>query len=281
MSIALPQLSEPIAWSIRITTLDGEVLAEHEPDRVSKTASVGKVFLLIELARQIREGKVAADALIDLSTTLRVADSGLAYRFTNQSMAVADAALLVGTMSDNLATNALIDVCGLERVHAIAGELGYTQTAQLDYIRDDRGPEHPWTPSYGTAAELSDLMRRLANGEVLSPEISQQVLDWLASDTDTSMVADALLLDPLAHVEPEYQSMVLRHKTGTIEQARIDVGVLQGPQRSVAYAVAANWPEEVPDQRAVALDTMREIGEQIRRYVTDLDRDDPGADSSD
>lgn len=281
MTITLPQLAEPIAWSIRITDLDGEVLAEHEPDRVCKTASVGKVFLLIELARQIAAGQVAADALIDLSKTLYVADSGLAYRFTNQTIAVADAALLVGTMSDNLATNALIDVCGLERVRAVAGELGYSQTAQLDYIRDDRGPEHPWTPSYGTAAELADVMRRLANGEVFSPEISRQVLDWLASGADTSMVADALLLDPLAHVEPEYQSMVLRHKTGTISEARIDVGVVRGPRRSVAYAVAANWAEELPDQRAAALDAMHEIGEQIRRHITDLDRDDPGADTSD
>ena len=124
-------------------------------------------------------------------------------------------------------------------------------------------------------------MRRLAIGEVLSPEVSRRVLDWLASGADTSMVADALLLDPLAHVDADYQSMVLRHKTGTIAQARIDVGVLRGPRRSVAYAVAANWAEELPDQRALALDVMREIGEQIRHYVTDLDRDDPGEDPSD
>ena len=39
MSIVLPQLPAPIAWGIRITTLEGEVLAEHEPHRVSKTAS--------------------------------------------------------------------------------------------------------------------------------------------------------------------------------------------------------------------------------------------------
>ena len=74
MSIVLPQLPAPIAWGIRITTLEGEVLAEHEPHRVSKTASVGKVFVLIELARQISTGRVAAGALIDLSKTLYVAD---------------------------------------------------------------------------------------------------------------------------------------------------------------------------------------------------------------
>ena len=81
-------------------------------------------------------------------------------------------------------------------------------------------------------------MRRLGAGEVISPAVSGRVLDWLAADTDTSLVADALLLDPLAHVEPEYQGMVLRHKTGSTSFARADIGHLAGPAASVAYAVA-------------------------------------------
>jgi beta-lactamase class A len=88
------------------------------------------------------------------------------------------------------------------------------------------------------------------------------------------MLADALLLDSLAHVGPEYQGMVLRHKTGSIETARIDVGVLRGPRAGVAYAVGANWA--VGDKRASTIDTMRELGEQIRRHVTGLARDEEG-----
>jgi beta-lactamase class A len=69
--------------------------------------------------------------------------------------------------------------------------------------------------------------------------------------------------------------MVLRHKTGSVETARIDVGVLRGPRAGVAYAVAVNW--DSGDLRAEAIDGMRRIGERLRQYVTGLARDEASA----
>lgn len=99
------------------------------------------------------------------------------------------------------------------------------------------------------------------------------MLDWLAADTDTSLTADAFLLDPLAHVDAEYQGMTLRHKTGSVGFARIDTGLLRGPVAGVAYAVAANWKESAADLRAPVIDGMREIGERIRAHATGLARE--------
>lgn len=44
---ASSMLTDMAAWSVRITDLNtGEILWEHDPERVLKTASVGKIFLL-------------------------------------------------------------------------------------------------------------------------------------------------------------------------------------------------------------------------------------------
>ena len=276
-AIALPALDERVTWSIRVVDAgSGDVLAEHAPDVMCETASIGKIFLLIEVARRLVEGSLAPDDTVATPDEHRVADSGLLYRMRSPSLSVHDAALLVGAFSDNLATNALISLCGLERVRAVAPGLGYRDTALHDYIRSERTPDLPWTPSYGTGAELADVLRRLGAGDVISPEVSGMVMDWLAADADTSMVADALLLDPLAHVEAEYQGMILRHKTGSTSFARIDAGHLTGPAAGVAYAVAANWKDSEIDLRAPVLDAMHAIGEQLRRHVTGRDRDDAG-----
>ncbi|GAA1447120.1 serine hydrolase [Leifsonia poae] len=268
-AIDLPALDPRMRWSLSVLDAgDGRVLASHTPDVVCETASVGKVFLLIEVARRLESGELDPDQRIQIPDEHRVADSGLLYRMRDQRVTVADAALLVGAVSDNLATNALLWLCGLDEVRAVAPALGFANTSLHDYIRNERTPDLPWTPSYGTGAELAELMRRLGVGDVISRAVSDRVLDWLAADTDTSMVADSLLLDPLAHVEPEYQGMVLRHKTGSTSFARIDIGHLTGPAASVAYAVAANWKDSDDDLRAPALDAMHAIGEQLRRYVT-------------
>ncbi|WP_348788806.1 serine hydrolase [Leifsonia sp. NPDC080035] len=273
MAVVLPELDARVRWSIRVLDArDGSVLASHTPDVVCETASIGKVFLLIEVARRLEAGELDADRRIEIPDEHRVADSGLLYRMRDQRVTVADAALLVGAVSDNLATNALLWLCGLDTVRAVAPSLGFADTSLHDFIRNERTPDLPWTPSYGTGAELAELMRRLGAGEVVSAPVSARVLEWLAADTDTSMVADALLLDPLAHVEPEYQDMVLRHKTGSTSVIRADIGHLAGPAGSVAYAVAANWKDADRDLRAPVHDAMRAIGEQLRAHVTGMAR---------
>ncbi len=272
--ITLPALDPRATWSVRVVdAVDRGILAEHDPHVQCETASVGKIFLLLEVARRLEEGTMDADERIVIPDEHRVEDSGLLYRMRDQNICVEDAALLVGAVSDNLATNALIHRCGLDAVRAVAPALGYERTSLHDYIRDERTPDLPWTPSYGTAAELADLMRRLGAGDAFSPAVSTRVLTWLSADADTSMVADAFLLDPLAHADSEYQGMVLRHKTGSVGFARIDVGHLSGPAAGVAYAVAANWKGSSDDLRASVIDDMRAIGEQIRAHVTGRARD--------
>lgn len=269
MSIQLPVFDSRVRWSVRIVdAATGVALAEHEPDAVCETASIGKVFLLIEVATRVADDRLRADQRVQIPAEHVVADSGLLYRMLDQRLTVHDAALLVGAVSDNLATNALISLCGLDEVRSVAVALGYTDTSLHDYIRNERTPEMPWTPSYGTGRELADLMRRLGAHEIVSADVSEQVLVWLAANTDTSMLADAFLLDPLAHPDAEYQGMLLRHKTGSTSFARIDIGWLQGPVVTVAYAVAANWKDQQDDLRAPVIDAMRAIGESIRAHVT-------------
>lgn len=280
--IALPTLDPRVRWSIRVVdAASGSILADHTSNLVCETASIGKIFLLIEVAARLEAGTLDPDRPVTVPDDHRVADSGLLYLMRGQRLCVADLALLVGAVSDNLATNALISLCGIDAVRAVAPDLGYRDTSLLDYIRDERTSEDPWTPSYGSGAELADLMRRLGAGAVISPNVSARVLAWLASDTDTSMVASALLLDPLAHLGPEYQGMVLRHKTGTTPVARVDVGHLSGPAGAVAYAVCANWRGADVDLRAPVLDVMARIGEAIRARVTGRDRDDAAPVESD
>lgn len=265
MPLVLPGLHERVKWSIHVVDAEtNAVLATHQAGTVCETASIGKVFLLIEVARRLLDGRLDAGQRIEIPAEHMVRDSGLLYRMHEQRIPVYDAAMLVGAVSDNLATNALISMCTLESVHGVAAELGYSHTALLDYIRNVRGPGLPWTPSYGSAAELCDLMLRLGRDEILSPEVSSLVRTWLAAGVDTSMVASGLLLDPLAHDDPEYLGMVLRHKTGSTDFARIDIGTVRGPAGSIAYAVAANWKDQEDDLREPVLHSMALIGEGIR-----------------
>ena len=260
----LPDLA-PAEWSILVTDVaDGSPLVAFEEHRPLRTASVGKLFLLVEAARQAAAGELDLTERVEWRDDERVEDSGLWYLLDQRELSVRDLCVLIGAVSDNLATNVLLRVVGLDAVAATTAALGYTDSGLLDRVRDERGPADPPTLSVGTAADLADLMRRLRRHEVVDRDVSRTVLGWLGANTDLSMVASAFDLDPLAHAEPD-RGVRLVNKTGTFSTARADVGVVEGPRAAVAYAVLANW--SAGDPRDAVLDDMRELGRAMRRHV--------------
>lgn len=256
----------PVQWSVLVRDLrSGRVLASREPDTSLRTASVGKIFLLVEVARQLESGELDPAERLAWRPEEWLADSGVWYLLDQSELSVVDLCVLVGAFSDNLATNVLVRRVGIDAVRRRSPALGCTRSALLDRVRSARTPDDPPTLSVGSAGELAELMAQLWQGTAVSPAISERVLRWLATNADLSMVAAAFDLDPLAHAEPD-RGITLVNKTGTISTARADIGVVCGPAGEVAYAVLANWADEV-DPRDEVLAAMRRLGEQIRRQV--------------
>ena len=261
-----------VSW--RVTVLDvttGSVLAQRDPDTVQRTASLGKLLLLIEVARQLEDGSLdPAEPLTPTEDDL-VRDSGLWWHLAARSLPLADCAALVGAFSDNLATNVLLGrVGGTEPVRATA------RTADLDGVRLHRkvrdtapppGTGSPHGLSSGCARAYADLMARLHRRDVLSPSVCARVLGWLGLNADLSMVGGAFGLDPLCHNEPD-RGVQLWNKTGTIDDVLADVGLVSGPGAVVSYAVLTEHDDaRHPGGRDSALAGMAQVGAALRAVV--------------
>ena len=255
-----------IDWSICIRDVAGHEVAGRNADRSMKTASVGKLLLLVEVARQCAEGDLTGSTLLGQDPELRVADSGIWQHLRVEELAVHDLCVLIASVSDNLATNALLKYVGLQRINDLAASLGLEHTALLDYVRDHRGPDDPETLSTGSASELSMLMSQLSRNELVSPTVSEQVNAWLATNVDLSMVASVFGLDPLAH-QPSDRNFVIRNKTGADPGVRADVGMIGRNAVWFNYAVIANWNASDPDLRDSALLGTRAIGAILRTAI--------------
>src|SRR5690606_18555433 len=110
----LLERSPDIEWSIEVRDVSSNaVFFALNPAAVLKTASLAKVFLLIETATRLHEGTLAADEPIDRRAVSRVEDSGLWRYLKTDTLPLADAATLVAAVSDNWATNALLHRVGL------------------------------------------------------------------------------------------------------------------------------------------------------------------------
>lgn len=252
-----------VDWAICVRR-DDAVIAAVDPDRVLPTASIGKVLLLLAVARRLEEGVLRADVRLAPKPDDVVADSGLWQHLAEPELAVESLAVLVASVSDNQAANVLLREVGRDAVDDIARDCGLAVTRLLDRIRDARGPADPPAPSVGSATELAGLMAAIAAGRAGGPGASARVDRWLSLGVDASMVVGGLGVDPLAHVDGPVR---LLHKTGWDVGVRADVGHVRGPRSAVSYAVLSRWDPMSFDPSRQVLDTMRAIGGVIGEAV--------------
>src|SRR3954462_2655612 len=244
MELELPDAGG-VTWSVCVRDGSGMPLAAAGADAPLRTASVGKVLLLVETARLIAAGGLTPDEPLTRSVDLWVGDSGLWHTLSVETLPLIDVAALVGAVSDNLATNVLLRRVGLAEVAVRATALGLRATALHDRVRDVRGADHPITLSTGTAAELSALMIAVATNTAAGPVADRMVRQWLSGNVDQSMVGSALVeqggLDPIAHHAPLSLPIALWNKTGTDPGVRADVGAVTAGDRTVTWAAITNW----------------------------------------
>lgn len=258
----LLQLS-PVTWAVTVNDLDSNtVIAEYSETKILRTASVPKAFLLYIVSCMIERKELSEDLLIDRRNTVEVKDAGMWQYMKSDTLPLWDVAMLVGSVSDNLATNALIDLVGLQNLKETTHHLGYYYSRLNDYVRPERRPtEHPATVSQGTSVELARFCSSIALSARQESEVESRVIQWLKTGMDHSMVLRPFGLDPLTATSSE-EGFTAWNKTGTDYGVRADIGVVEGPKRSVSYAVIANWDGKMASNKEV-LSIMSNIGERI------------------
>ena len=265
--------SPDVTWSVCVRDDGGMPQGWLGADVPLRTASVGKILLLLTAARAVTVGSLGAREPLTREDADWVGDSGLWHTLAVDTLPACDVAALVGAVSDNLATNVLLRRVGLDAVAGTAAYLGLTQTALHDQVRPERGPGHPLTLSTGTAGELSSLAHRVMREEACGPAADSLVRGWLSANTDQSMVGSAFVehagLDPLAHHVSLSPDLLYWNKTGTDAGVRADVGSVSRDGRTISWAAIANWDasEGLAATEQARLWTvmrgMRHIGEEI------------------
>jgi len=150
-------------------------------DRVFPTASSIKLAILAEMGRQVEAGQLPLDQRIRLQAKDRVGGSGILQYMGDGSveLSLADLSVFMIQMSDNTATNVLIDKVGMAEVNSFMDRIGLPNTRlRRKMIRPSdqaAGRENVSTPR-----ELGRLVEMFHAGTLASAEGSKEMLELLA-----------------------------------------------------------------------------------------------------
>ena len=216
----------------------GEEVA-RDAERPMPTASVFKLPLLVEVFRQAREGRLDLDERVALRAEDSVMGSGILRDFSpGLQPTLRDLAMMMAIVSDNSATNLLLDrVGGPERVNATMRELG------LPSIVVHRRIVFGEIATNRSLAEAAprDLMRlatMLWRDELLSPDASRQMLAILGRQRYIEQAPRFVAYRPYAGDFDLPQPVRVFNKTGMINGLRADTGLIAlGPDVTFAYSV--------------------------------------------
>ena len=196
-------------------------------ERSMPTASVFKLPLLVEVFRQAENG----DLDLDQRVILRDFAPGL-------QPSLRDLAMMIVIVSDNSATNLLLDrVGGPTRVNTTMRELGWPSIVVHRMIVFGE------ITSAGSLAEAAprDLMRlaaALAREELVSPRASREMLAILSRQRYLEQAPRFIAYRPYASDFAIAQSIAIFNKTGMLNGLRADTGIIAlGPELKITYSV--------------------------------------------
>jgi beta-lactamase class A len=218
-------------WARSLTT--GETV-ERNARETFPSASAIKVPILYEVFRQAGEGRfsltdtrvVRAEDVVPGDGILKDLTDGLELSFR-------DLAVLMIVLSDNTASNILIDVVGVDAVNRSMHALGLGQTV-LDH-KFFRAP--PGAPVNRTSpADLGRLMLLIATHEVLTAEACEAMLEILRRQHHTDLTTRRIA-EFDGFVDQGTAPVVrVASKSGSIRGTRNDVALVE--REGLRYVIA-------------------------------------------
>jgi beta-lactamase class A len=214
---------------------DGKQILIHADDVFPQASSI-KIAVLAELYHQSQQsaagvsGKAKLTDLYTMNAADLVADSDImggltpgVTRVTNR-----DLATMMVAVSDNSATNVLIDRVGMENVNAMMSGLGLTHTRLRRKMMDVRAASEG-RENISSPREMMTLLEQIYRGKVLTKDLTQDFFRMLSTHKESFIPRDL----------PDGQRIA--NKPGELEGVRNDSGIVFAQNRPYVICVMTTY----------------------------------------
>ena len=213
----------------------GDTYALNADEKV-RTASTIKIAVMIEAFARVNEGKLKWSDEIILTKEKKVGGSGVLNELSdNLHLTLRDAVNLMMILSDNTATNLVLDVLTTDAVNARMESLGFKNIKIMRKVfagGESTAGKDPENKKYGlgmaTPRELVLVLEKLERGEIISPTVSKEMIDLMKREQGRNAIGRSLWDLPMAS------------KYGALDRLRSSVALLYTKKGKIAMAISCD-----------------------------------------
>ena len=214
-----------------------------------RTASTIKLPIMTEVFHQVEQGKIKWTDEFVVPNMRKEAGSGILFEFSEGTkIDLRTATNLMIVISDNFATNLILDKISQNNVNDFMRSLGLKNTLSLRKIGgggDAKEYDEPLNKLFGigvsTPKDMVTLLEKLERGEVVSKAASAEMIAILKRQQYTDGIGRNLL-----------DTVPIASKSGALDRLRSDVGIVYTRRGRIAMAITTddnpvvhyNWDNE-------------------------------------
>ena len=242
--------SPGVTGLVTVDLTSGEKISWN-PEVQFPQASAIKIPILMEVYKQVSEGKFSLSKPLPVTSENIVEGTGILKDLENPStLSIENLGILMIALSDNSATNALIDLVGISEINRTLKTLGaentLVQRKMMNSAASARGEENLATPE-----DAAKILQLLFEGRFISPAVSKEIVNILKkTDRKDSRLAAGIP----GNVEMAF-------KPGFIDGVSVEWSIVLLDQRP--YAVALMESHKV---RGEAEGVMEDVSKILYQY---------------
>lgn len=231
---------------------EGRMIFVGSPESYPPASTI-KMLLIATLMQQVDAGILS----LEETTTVEQGDIVGGYgEIQNEpvpnEVTLGRLAELTVTISDNTATNVLVDVVGYDAMQALANELEL-QTMQFGRKMFESAMP-PDKQNYINAEDSIMLLKAIYDGDFLTEDSRRLIIAWMSAQTVTTKIAAGVP-----------SGMPIAHKTGENASVSHDLGYLLWPENEVAVAIFAE--SEVSDDFETVQAAVNPVVADVARVI--------------
>lgn len=230
----------------------------HDVDPV-RTASTIKLAILASVADAVAHHQAEWTEQLAVTEKERVVGSGvLGTEFSNGvKLPLRDVVHLMIVLSDNTATNMILERFGADAVNGYLDRIGIKNTRVMRKILKgetasglSEAGKLPQNQKYGLGVssprDMVTILEKMARGELVSPDASREMIEILKRCQDNGGIRRRI------------GNLTVANKSGALAALRSDVGIVYSPAGRIAMAITvdgmsnADWTPDNPGLLMIA-----------------------------